>query len=116
MANTKHAVKMVAAVDPFVFCVCNKRVPIHAYNESVHCVHKRTREAPMPSGSWSSRHGRATHQLGVLKRDKQSTVHTNLITVDGLWDMDWENSIYIEKYDEVKGTPARQKRVAHDGV
>ena len=54
--------------------------------------------------------------MGVLKRDKQSTVHTNLITVDGLWDMDWENSIYIEKYGEVKGTPARQKRVAHDGV
>ena len=43
--------------------------------------------------------------IGVLKRDKQSTVHTNLITVDGLWDMDRENSIYIEKYGEVKGTP-----------
>ena len=39
MANTKHAVKMVAAVDPFVFCVCNKRVPIHAYNEFLQCVH-----------------------------------------------------------------------------
>ena len=30
---------MVAAVDPFVFCVCNKRVPIHAYNEFLQCVH-----------------------------------------------------------------------------
>ena len=47
-------------------------------------------------------------QMGELKQDKQSTVHINLITADGLWDMDWENSIYIEKHGEVKGTPAWQ--------
>ena len=46
--------------------------------------------------------------MGELKQDKQSTVHINLITADGLWDMDWENSIYIEKHGEVKGTPAWQ--------
>ena len=47
-------------------------------------------------------------QMGELKQDKQSTVHINLITADGLWDMDWENSIYIEKHGEVKGTPGGQ--------
>jgi hypothetical protein len=46
--------------------------------------------------------------MGELKQDKQSTFHINLITADGVWDMDRENSIYIEKHGEVKSTPAWQ--------
>ena len=45
---------------------------------------------------------------GHSKQEKQSTVHTNLITVGSLWDMDCENSVCIEKHGEVKGTPTRQ--------
>ena len=45
---------------------------------------------------------------GRSKQEEQSTVHTNLITVGSLWDMDCENSVCIEKHGEVKGTPTRQ--------
>ncbi len=95
---------MAAAADPFVFCVCNKHVPIrmHAYNEFLQCVHTARHNAEwvmvLPPRTCNV-------QMGELKQDKQSTVHINLITADGLWDMDWEYSIYIEKHGEVKGTP-----------